>query len=53
MRKAQSLYHSPNENIHYLLLLPYSQMNEGIRLKVEGRREYVSFEMGFGIINKM
>jgi hypothetical protein len=25
-------------------------MNEGIRLKVEGRREYVSFEMGFGII---
>jgi hypothetical protein len=25
-------------------------MNEGIRLKVEGRREYVSFEMGFDII---
>jgi len=24
-------------------------LNEGRRLKVEGRREYVSFEMGFGI----
>ena len=28
-------------------------MNEGIRLKVEGRREYVSFEMGFGISFEM
>jgi hypothetical protein len=24
-------------------------LNEGRRLKVEGRREYVSFEMGFAI----
>jgi hypothetical protein len=25
-------------------------LNEGRRLKVEGRRDYVSFEMAFGII---